>query len=598
MEIQGRVLVITRYDYAVICVYLVFLTSLGWIFRRFNRGSRDYFAGGFRVAWWLLGASSFMSNFSCWLFTGAANIAYTHGILIFGFYAIDVLGFLVSVAWFAPRFRQLRLVTAMDAVRLRFGRASEQFFTWLNFASSIGIAAVWLVSLAVILSSAFRISSTEVIFATGAVVSLIALLGGNWAVVTSDFIQLVVLLAVTIAASALTLVRLGGIGPFLAQIPADHWRLLHPVGSIPYDWLYLVTGLISATYMKNNFAYAAKYIAAKDGTDARKSALIPLAGYLVMPAIWFIPPLAAFTLVPDLPQHSVMRIPGEAAYIAVVLQVLPTGLVGLMIAGMFSATIASMDVALNKNAGFFVQNFYQPILRPSASDRELLWAGEIATAAFGAVITGLALAMTGQTNVSLFDAFLYLNAYLGVPLFLPMFLGMLIKRVPPWSGWATTVVGMLTTGFFYNFAPTALGRMLLEPVCGGRIYSYVLTNKFVMTHLVGVPLAVVFFLLTRLWYRKCRGSEYERETEAFFTRMETPVDFEREVGNDNTPRQARLLGGLACGYGAFIALLLFIPNPPSGRIAIAAIAGTVSSIGAALLGYARWLGAAANRPRP
>ena len=65
MEIQGRVLVITRYDYAVICVYLVFLTSLGWIFRRFNRGSRDYFAGGFRVAWWLLGASSFMSNFSC-----------------------------------------------------------------------------------------------------------------------------------------------------------------------------------------------------------------------------------------------------------------------------------------------------------------------------------------------------------------------------------------------------------------------------------------------------------------------------------------------------------------------------------------------------
>ena len=140
--------------------------------------------------------------------------------------------------------------------------------------------------------------------------------------------------------------------------------------------------------------------------------------------------------------------------------------------------------------------------------------------------------------------------------------------------------------------------MLREPVGGGRIYSYVLTNKFVMTHLVGVPLAVVFLLLTRLWYRKCRGSEYERETEAFFTRMETPVDFEREVGNDNTPRQARLLGGLACGYGAFIALLLFIPNPPSGRIAIAAIAGTVSSIGAALLGYARWLGAAANRPRP
>ena len=578
---------ISIYDYLIIGFYLLFLASMGWVFRRFTKGSQDYFAGGFRMAWWMLGASSFISNFSCWLFTGAANIAYTYGILIFGFYAIDILGFLVTYLWFAPRFRQLRLVTAMDALRLRFGRVNEQFFTWLNFLCTLGIAAVWMVSLSVILSSAFHFPPAQVISVTGLVVVFIALLGGNWAVVASDFIQLLVLLAVTIVASVLTIVKVGGPAAFIAQIPAGHWQLFHPTGSIPYDWLYLVTGLISATYMKNNVTYAAKYIAAKDGADAKRSSLIPLIGYVVMPFIWFIPPLAAFTLVPDLREHSLMPIAGEAAYIAVVLKVLPSGLIGLMIAGMFSATIASMDVALNKNAGFFVKNFYQTILRPRATDRELVFAGEISTVVFGVIITGLALAMVSSSTVSLFDAFLYMNAYLGVPLSIPMFLGMLVKRVPRWSGWATTLCGMLTTAFCYNFVPTTLGRAWLEPVLGPAVYGYLITNKFVITHLVGVPLTMLFFFGTRFFYRASADTDYERNTDEFFRRMNTPVDFEKEVGGDNTPQQARVLGIVACIYGGFITLLLFIPNPWLGRAGIFACALFLWTVGGVLLAYAR-----------
>jgi len=588
--------VISIYDTLIIGIYLLFLASMGWVFRRFTHGSKDYFAGGFRMTWWMLGASSFISNFSCWLFTGAANIAYTYGVLIFGFFAIDILGFVVSYLWFAPRFRQLRLVTAMDAIRLRFGRVNEQFFTWLSFINSLAIAAVWMVSLSIILSSAFKFPPTQVIGVTGAVVVFIALLGGNWAVVASDFIQLLVLLSVTVVASVLTIVKVGGPGAFFAQIPAGHWQFFHPTGSIPYDWLYLVTGLISASYMKNNVTYAAKYIAAKDSTHARRSALIPLIGYCVMPFIWFIPPLAAFTLVPDLREHSLMRIPGEAAYISVVLKVLPSGLIGLMIAGMFSATIASMDVALNKNAGFFVKNFYQPILRPRAADRELVFAGEIATVVFGVLITAFALAMVTGSQVSLFDAFLYMNAYLGVPLSIPMFLGMIMRRVPRWAGWATTLFGILSTAFLYLVVPTAFGRALLQPVLGDGVYGYLITNKFVITHLVGVPATMLFFFATRLAYRPAADAAYVRDTEEFFRRMETPVDFEREVGGDNTSAQARILGTIACIYGGFITCLLLIPNPWLGRAGIGACALFLWGVGGALLAYARRTGRRAAVP--
>ena len=578
---------VSSYDYGIIAAYLMFLASMGWVFKKFNRGSQDYFAGGFRMTWWLLGASSFISNFSCWTFTGAAGIAYTYGFLIFSVYFTDVLGFCISYLWFAPRFRQMRLVTAMDAFRLRFGRFNEQFFTWVGFVRSLGFAAVWLVGLSIILSAAFQFPPIPVIMVTGVVVILIALLGGNWAVAASDFIQLLVLMSITMVVGVLTLVKVGGVTAFLDQIPAGHWRVLRPLGSIPYDWLYLVTALASAIYDKNDIQRAAKYIAAKDSRHAKLSALVPLFGYVIMPIFWFIPPLAAFTLVPDLMGQKLMNNPGEASYIAVCLAVLPQGMIGLMIAAMFSATIASMDVALNKNAGFFVKNFYQPILRRQAGDRELVVAGEISTVVFGALVIALATSVVVGSRVSLFDAFIYLNAYLGLPLSIPMFLGMFLKRVPPWAAWGTTLFGVLVTVFLYDFLPTALGGELLLPLLGDTTYHYAITNRFVMTNLVGVPLIMLFFWSTKFCYRPAPGSEYERNAAEFFRRMETPVNFELEVGNDNTPAQAGLLGRIACIYGMFIVLLVLIPNPLADRISILACALIPLGIGLGLRSYAK-----------
>jgi Na+/proline symporter len=122
--------------------YFAFLISAGFVVKHLNKGSTDYFAGGHRMSWWLLGASSLVSNFSAWSFTGAASIAYGYGIIFFSIYLVDLAGFLVSIIWFAPRFRRLRLVTAMDAVRLRFGRANEQLFTWLQILTSFFAGAV------------------------------------------------------------------------------------------------------------------------------------------------------------------------------------------------------------------------------------------------------------------------------------------------------------------------------------------------------------------------------------------------------------------------------------------------------------------------
>jgi Na+/proline symporter len=578
---------ISIYDFLIIALYLAFLASIGWIFKRFTKGSTDYFAGGFRMTWWLVGAGSFVSNFSCWTFTGAAHMAYTYGVLIFGFFLMDAFAFLISWLWFAPRLRQLRLVTAMDAVRLRFGRASEQFFTWLNFINSLGVAAVWLIGLSVILSSSFQLPAIPVIVATGVVVIAVALVGGSWAVAASDFVQLIVLLGVTIVISALTLVKVGGVGAFVAQIPESHWQLFHPAGSMPYDWLYLVTGYIAAVYTRNNLVNAGKYITARDSIHARRSALVPFFGYIFMPIVWMIPPLAAFTLVPDLASRTFMTSPGEASYIAVCLTILPQGLIGLVIVCMFSATMSSMDVALNKNAGFFVRNFYAPILRPRARDGELLLAGRLSTVLFGLLVTGAALLTVTRSRVSLFDAYLYLAAYLGVPLAIPLFFGMLIRGVPRWAGWAAALFGMGLTAVLYLFAPTESGRTCFVPIVGETVYAYMLSNKFVVTNIVGAPFTALFFWGTSLFHRVGTDPDQEKRTDEFFRRLETPIDFEREVGNDNTASQARVIGRLTLAFGVFIAAMMLIPNPLSARLAVLSCAIVPLVVGAALIRYAK-----------
>ena len=127
--------------------------------------------------------------------------------------------------------------------------------------------------------------------------------------------------------------------------------------------------------------------------------------------------MAATFVVPDLMEkYAAFSNPSEAAYIAVCLEVLPKGLLGLTIAGLFAATMSSMDTALNVNAGFLVKNFYQPIFRKNASEKEQLTAGHIATIFCGVVILGLAILLVTRGNISLFDAYLYINAYIQAPL--------------------------------------------------------------------------------------------------------------------------------------------------------------------------------------
>ena len=92
---------------------------------------------------------AFMVSFSAWTFTGAASRAYGDGWPIMVIYLANAVGFFINAAWFGPKIRQLRVVTGMEAVRQRFGRASEQTFTWITLPLQMLTAGIWLYGLGV-----------------------------------------------------------------------------------------------------------------------------------------------------------------------------------------------------------------------------------------------------------------------------------------------------------------------------------------------------------------------------------------------------------------------------------------------------------------
>ena len=166
-----------------------------------------------------------------------------------------------------------------------------------------------------------------------------------------------------------------------------------------------------------------------------------------------------------------------------------------------------------------------------------------------------------------------------------LFLGLLVKRTPPWSAWSTVVVGFLSSLWITNnltaeWAAEFFGR--------GRALDAVSAEYWRQSaELFGnVAICSLWFIGTKFFWARAPAETHARVAE-FFQRLNTPIDFAREEGDGNDARQSRVVGWLCVAYGAFVALLAVIPNPAAGRLAFIGCGAIVFGIGLALLAAAR-----------
>lgn len=566
---------LSNYDSLVIGFYFLFMAMIGFVCRRFIGNTSDYFRGGGKMLWWMTGCSAFVAQFSAWTFTGAAGKAYQDGPVIMVIYLANALGFFCNYLFFAPRFRQMRVITSIQGIKARFGNGSEQFFTWVQLPIGVLYAGIWLSGLSVFISAAFGWNLSTTIILTGSVVLFMAVIGGSWAVAAGDFIQTLVLMPITVVTALLALAQVGGWTSFLQRLPQHHLHWTQGArGEILLLWIVAI--LLKQFISANNMLEASRYLNAKDGREARKAALLAAILFVIGPIFWFIPPMVARIMHPDL--HAIfpgLKNPAEAAFVVAGLDNMPAGMLGLLLSGIFGATMSNMDIGLNKNAGFFVKNFYQVLVRPRASEKEMMLVSKAVTFLLGLLVISAAIAFSNG-KVGLFNLMLQFGGLIAVPYCVPLIWGTLIKRAPAWAGWTTVLIGFATSFVGKQWLNGEWGQGLI----GGKPFSTRETDDWVL--LLGVLLDVIvcsaWFLGT--CFLSARRTEKEKQrVEEFFIRMNTPVDFHAEEGAGNDVQQYRTLGLMCLIYGAFISVLVLIPNSLLGRLGMFACAGTMLGIG-------------------
>lgn len=565
---------LTIYDNIIIIItYFMLMIGVGLAFKKFNKNTSDYFRGGGSMLWWLVGATTFISFVSAVTYTGAAGKAYESGTFVFVVYFANGVGFFISYLYFSERFRQSRAVTAIEVVRERFGRVNEQFFTWMVVPFGVIHGGLWLYSLGIIISTVFGIDMYVTVASVGVVVLFISLAGGSWAVVASDFMQLMIMVPVAIILAVLSLREVRGVGSFIDQLPTTqyNWSELADSNIV---WLWVIASLLKQFFSVNNTNDGYRFLAVKDSKQAKKAALMASILFFTLSVFWFISPMAASIIYPDLSVIDSLKPLGEKArdgiYLAMGIRLLPIGMLGIMICAIFSATMSSMDSTLNRNAGIFVRNFYHPILSKNANDKELFFVSKVTTVILGFLVIFASISFSKIKGINLFDINMRMGAMISLTL------GLIYKNTPRWAGWSTVVFGMLISFILHQYVEADFILDYINKVTPLKNREAVDTMFF--TNVFAVIVLCSLWLFGSRLFGKQSPESYHKEVDKFFVKFNTPIDYEKE-NNDNDDMQYLILGNMCLVYGAFMSLLILIPNDLIGRLCYVFMGGLMLTVG-------------------
>jgi len=581
-------------EYVTLGVYFLGLLGLGYGFSKLTKNMSDFVRGGAKGTWWLGGASMLMAGISAFTFTGNGSAAFEAGPTFLIIYVANCAGYFMGWLFLAAWLRQTRAYTNADVLRSRFGTPVEQFSAYVGLFMGPLNACIQLWALATFASAVFGFSLTSTIVVIGIVVVGYSTMGGRWAVMATDFVQGLVMVVITTLVAILAIKHIGGFGNFFGYFSdpkfAEDFKLIKEPGQFSNDRFTLKWAVViffMSLSHQVSLVTANRYLTLKDGREARKASLF--AGILMMVGslVWFIPPMVARFMYGDEILAQGLDNPSESAYAYIALKLLPNGLLGILIAAMFSATMSSMDSGLNAQVGIIVRNVIPRMrsalgLDPEISDRIQMRICYISTLLLGVFIISGAILFSAQKEIILFDAYLMIGSIIGIPIGFPMLMGLWVKRIPGWSYFL--IFGACLLPSIYSFYD---GRV------NGN--SWTIQDRAMWIFIFGIAAT----LISTFFYRWV-GTKQRERVETFFKTMKTPVDFAQEIGESNDRQQAKILGISTTAIGAVLFLLLLLPNALNGRLLIVGVAGSVTVIGLLLLAYGRGaeVGAPSDRDPP
>ena len=395
----------------VLGLYLASLVGMGFYFSRREKTTEDYFIGGKRIPWWAAGVSIFGTQLSSISFMAIpAKVYASDWIYYVGFMCI-VLVQPIVVYFYLPFFRRLNITSAYEYLELRFNPAVRLLGSLSFILFQLGRMSIVLFLPALALSAVTGIDIFACIIVMGVLATLYTVLGGIEAVIWTDVLQVIVLCGGALLSLIIIILNVdGGIGGIVKVGLADNKFTFANFGwdyTAPVLWIIFVGGMF-----QNMVSYSAdqaviqRYLTTKDEKAASKAIWTNAAMILPIAFVWFSLGTALYAFYKTHPALLDPTLVTDQTFPLFIAQQLPDGLVGLVIAGIFAASMSTVDSSLNSISTVIVTDFYRRF-KPSATDSVCLRLARTLTVFLGASATAAALWMATSDNLmSLWDIYL------------------------------------------------------------------------------------------------------------------------------------------------------------------------------------------------
>jgi SSS family solute:Na+ symporter len=451
-------------DLVIIGLYFALVFGIGFYFSRKERTSEGYFLADRNIGWFAIGASLFVSNISTEHFIGLAGSGATSG-LAPGHYEWLAVLILLLLSWvFVPFYLRSNVFTMPEFLERRFNRSCATYLASISVIAYIFTKiSVHLYAAAIVMDRVMgwkdpKTAAIVLVVATG----IYTVAGGLAAVIYTDLVQTLILLAGACALTFIGLEKVGGFAGLRAAVPADYFHMIKPVSDPDYPWTGIFFGapILGIWYWCTDQVIVQRVLSARDEGHAKAGAIF--AGFLkILPVfLLVVPGIIAFALYPDI--FSVVNgkvTNGDAAYPEMIVRLLPPGLVGLMIAALLAALMGAMSSVFNSASTMVTLDFYKK-LRPSANEAQLVLFGRIAT------VTMVVLGLLWVPYIHLLSKQLWLylqsvQAYVSPPIAVCFIFGILWPRLN-----GQGAISSLLTGFVLGAA-----RFIFEVLDKTRHYQ-------------------------------------------------------------------------------------------------------------------------------
>ena len=468
-------------DWVVVGSYLVLSLAIGiYLSRRGSRSMAEFFVSGRSLPWWLAGTSMAATTFSIDTPLYVSGLVARQGVAGNWQWWAFGISHVMLVYVFARLWRRAEVITDAELIEIRYGgrpAAILRAFRAFLFAVPINVIAMGYAMLA----------ARKVVVALGlgdvlpaalgdpdlwAVVIIVVLtlvyagLAGLWGVVATDFLQFFLALFGAIVVAAVAVGDVGGLAALRDQLEAR--GLGNRLDFMPFGELAQLSVWTFFAYLGIQWwafrrsdgggEFIQRLSASKDEREAERATwFFNILNYVVRTWPWVIVGLVALVLYPDLLEQGADP---EIGYPRLMMDYLPAGLLGLVVASLVAAFMSTVSTQINWGASYITSDLYRRFLRPDASQRELVCVGRFASV----VLVALAgwVAFHAQDIGTIFTFIIAIGTGPGAVLILRWFWW----RINAWAEIASMAAGLLIALFLYT--PTvdwstwgAIGRPIL-----------------------------------------------------------------------------------------------------------------------------------------